>query len=169
MDQIESAEQPSASVTGAAAQAVQEKKPGTDLNLVAQAPSLKFLVPEFYSKDPDLWFWQLEATFTVNRVTTEKDKYAVVISNLSNLSSAPSRGPWPPRTSGTPFSRNWWSRRWTSLTTRGVRSSTLSQLLETRVPLSSSPQSATCSPCRSVSATSRGTSSSSLHLGLRGR
>ena len=82
MDQIELADQPPAPAAGAAAQAAQEDKPATDLNPVAWAPSIKFPVPEFYSGDPDLWFWQLEATFTVNRVTTGKDKYAVVISNL---------------------------------------------------------------------------------------
>ena len=39
----------------------QEDKTATDLNPVARALSLKFPVPEFYSKDPELWFWQLEA------------------------------------------------------------------------------------------------------------
>ena len=43
---------------------------------------MKFPVLSFYNEDPGLWFWQLEATFTVNKVTTEKDKYAVVVSNL---------------------------------------------------------------------------------------
>ena len=32
----------------------QEDKPATDLNPVAQAPSLKFLVQDFYSEDPEL-------------------------------------------------------------------------------------------------------------------
>ena len=67
---------------GASALGAQEDKPATNLNLLAQAPSLKFLVTEFYSEDPNLWFWQLEATFTVNRVMTKKDKHALVISNL---------------------------------------------------------------------------------------
>ena len=48
----------------------------------ARAPSLKFQVPDFYSEDQELWFWQLEARFQVNRLTTEKEKYAVVVSNL---------------------------------------------------------------------------------------
>ena len=62
--------------------AAQEDKPAIDVNTMSQAPNLKFPVPEFYSEDPELWFWQLEATFQVNRVTTEKDKYAGVVSNL---------------------------------------------------------------------------------------
>ena len=82
MDSIESADPPPGATVGAAALGAREEKPATDLNPVARAPSLKFRVTEFYSEDPDLWFWQLEATFTVNRVTTEKDRYAVVISNL---------------------------------------------------------------------------------------
>ena len=82
MDQIESAEQPLAPAARAAAQPAQEDKPTTALNPVARAPSLKFPVPEFYSEDPDLWFFQLEASFIVNCMTTEKDKYAEVKSNL---------------------------------------------------------------------------------------
>ena len=70
------------SVARAAAQSVQENKPAIDLNPVAWALSLKFPVPEFFYEDPDLWFFQLEATFIVNRVMTEKDKYAVVVANL---------------------------------------------------------------------------------------
>ena len=54
----------------------------TNLNPVYQAPNLRFPVPAFFTADLDLWFFQLEATFIVNRVTTEKDKYAVVIANL---------------------------------------------------------------------------------------
>ena len=54
----------------------------TDLNPVSKAPNLRFPIPGFFTDDPDLWFFQLEATFIVNRVTTEKDKYAVVVANL---------------------------------------------------------------------------------------
>ena len=87
MDQAEiesTAEQPSLSAPGArvAAQSAQENKAATVLNPVAWAPSLKFPILEFYTEDPDLWFFQLEATFILNCVTTKKDKYAVVISNL---------------------------------------------------------------------------------------
>ena len=46
---------------------------------MSKAPNLRFLVLSFCDEDPELWFWQLEATFTV---TTEKDKYVVVVSNL---------------------------------------------------------------------------------------
>ena len=56
-------------------QAAHEDKLTTDVNAALRAPM-------FYDEDPELWFWQLEATFTVNKVTTEKDKYAVVVSNL---------------------------------------------------------------------------------------
>lgn len=59
-----------------------EPKPDTDLNPVSRAPNLRFPVPAFFTDDLDLWFFQLEATFIVNRVTTEKDKYAVVVANL---------------------------------------------------------------------------------------
>ena len=51
-------------------------------NPVSRAPNLRFPVPSFFTDDPDLWFFQLEAMFIVNRVTTEKDKYAVVVANL---------------------------------------------------------------------------------------
>ena len=53
-----------------------------DVNLTSRAPNLRFPVPVFYEEDPELWFFQLEQTFIVNKVTTQKDKYAVVISNL---------------------------------------------------------------------------------------
>ena len=56
-----------------------ESKPDTDVNPVSRAPNLRFTVLEFFSEDPDLWFFQLKATFIVNRVTSEKDKYAVVV------------------------------------------------------------------------------------------
>ena len=59
-----------------------EPKPDTNLNPVSRAPNLRFPVPAFYTDDPDLWFFQLEASFIVNRVNTEKDKYAVVVANL---------------------------------------------------------------------------------------
>ena len=59
-----------------------EPKLDTDVNPVSQAPNLRFPVLEFFAEDPDLWFFQLEATFIVNRVTSEKDKYAVVVANL---------------------------------------------------------------------------------------
>ena len=63
---------------GPEGQALHQPQPCT----VARALSLKFPVPEFYTEDPDFWFWQLEAVFQVNRVPTEKDKYAVVVSHL---------------------------------------------------------------------------------------
>ena len=66
----------------ATAQAAPENKPDTDLNPVSRAPNLRFPVLEFFSKDLDLWFFQLEALFIVNRVMTENDKYAVVVANL---------------------------------------------------------------------------------------
>ena len=59
-----------------------EPKPDTDISLVSRALNLRFPVPAFFTDDPYLWFFQLEATFIVNRVTTEKDKYAVVVANL---------------------------------------------------------------------------------------
>ena len=59
---------------------VHEDKP--DINMMSRAPNLKFPVPTFYDEDPELCFRQLKVTFTVNKVTTEKDKYAVVVSNL---------------------------------------------------------------------------------------
>ena len=43
-----------------------EPKPDTDLNPVSRAPNLRFPVPSFFTDDPDLWFFQLEATFIVN-------------------------------------------------------------------------------------------------------
>ena len=49
----------------------QEDLPSTDLNPVAQAPSLKFPVQVFYSEALELWFWQLEAMFQVNRVSIQ--------------------------------------------------------------------------------------------------
>ena len=84
MDSVTETAAPSSVRTGAVngSPTVPEDKPSTDLNPMARAPSLKFPVREFYSEDPELWFWQLEATFQVNRVTTEKDKYAVVVFNL---------------------------------------------------------------------------------------
>ena len=81
MDLIEQApEQPSQAV--ATAQPAPENKPDTDLNPVSQAQNLWFPIPEFFSEDPDLWFFQLEATLIVNPMTTEKDKYVVVVGNL---------------------------------------------------------------------------------------
>ena len=78
----ESADPSLVTTVGASTLGAQEDKPATDLNPVAGAPSLKFPVPEFYPENLDLWFWQLETMFTVNLVMTEKDKYAVVISNI---------------------------------------------------------------------------------------
>ena len=49
---------------------------------VTGTPNLRFPVPNFFSEDPDLWFFQLEAKFIVNRVTSEKDRYAIVVANL---------------------------------------------------------------------------------------
>ena len=49
---------------------------------MSRAPNLRFPVPASFTDDPHLWFFQLEAMFIVNRVTTEKDKYAVVVANL---------------------------------------------------------------------------------------
>ena len=81
MDQIEQA--PEHVTPGVAtAQPAPENKPDTNLNPVSRAPNLRLPVPTFFTDDPDLWFFQLEATFIVNRVTTEKDKYAVVVANL---------------------------------------------------------------------------------------
>ena len=84
MDLIEqAAEQPSQAV--ATAQPAQENKPDTDLNPVSQAPNLWFPIPKFQSlKVPRIWIsgsfnWIM---FIVNRVTTEKDKCAVVVANL---------------------------------------------------------------------------------------
>ena len=59
-----------------------EPKPNTDLNPVSRAPNIRFPVSEFFTDDLDLWFFLLEATFIVNQVTTEKDKYAVFVANL---------------------------------------------------------------------------------------
>ena len=59
-----------------------EVKPTTDINSTSRAPNLKFPVPWFYDEDPELWFWQLEATFQEHKVMTEKDKYVGVVSNL---------------------------------------------------------------------------------------
>ena len=68
MDLIkQAAEQPSQAV--ATVQPAQENKPDTDLNPVSRAPNLRFPVLEFFSEDPDLWFFQLEAMIIVNRVT----------------------------------------------------------------------------------------------------
>ena len=69
--------------TAAAAQVpATEPKADLDTNPVSKGPpNLRFPVPAFFTDDPDLWFFQLEATFIVNRVTTE-DKYAVVVANL---------------------------------------------------------------------------------------
>ena len=53
-----------------------------DVDPTSRAPNLRFPVPVFYEEDPELWFFQLEQTFIVNKVTTQKDMYAVVISNL---------------------------------------------------------------------------------------
>ena len=81
MDEIEQA--PEHVGTPAAQPALAtEPKPDTDVNPVSQAQNLRFPILEFFSEDPDLWFFQLEATFIVNRVTSEKDKYAVVVANL---------------------------------------------------------------------------------------
>ena len=57
--------------------------PLVHVNTMSKALNLKFPVPMFYDEDPELWCWQLEGTFTVNKVTTlEKEKYMVVLSNL---------------------------------------------------------------------------------------
>ena len=81
MDSIEQApeqiEQPEQAVIPAP-----ERKPDTDVNPVSRAPNVRFPVPEFLSEDLDLWFFQLEATFIVNRVTNEKDRFGVVVANL---------------------------------------------------------------------------------------
>ena len=43
-----------------------EPKPDTDINPVSRAPNHRFPVPAFFTDDPDLWFFQLEATFIMN-------------------------------------------------------------------------------------------------------
>ena len=59
-----------------------EPKLDTDVNPVSKAPNLRFPVPSFFTDDLDLWIFQQEATIIVNRVTAEKDKYAVIVANL---------------------------------------------------------------------------------------
>ena len=53
-----------------------------DVNPTSRAPNLRFPVPVFYEEDPELWYFQLKQTIIVNKVTTQKDMYAVVIFNL---------------------------------------------------------------------------------------
>ena len=102
MDQATESAHPSLLTTvGASTLVAQEDKPATDFNQVALAPSLKFPVPEFYSEDPDLWVWKLEATFTVNHVMTEKDKYVALGDQL--LASSPRLDPQPPASPGVRF------------------------------------------------------------------
>ena len=48
---------------------------------MSRAPNLRFPVV-FYEEDPELWFFQLEQTFIMNKVSTQRDMYAVVISYL---------------------------------------------------------------------------------------
>ena len=68
-----------------AASTLAQAEPKHDTNPVTRSgstPNLRFQVPAFYTDDPDLWFFQLEAMFTVNRITSEQDKYAVIVANL---------------------------------------------------------------------------------------
>ena len=137
-----------------------EPKPDTDLNPLSKAPNLRFPVPAFFTNNPDLWFFQLEATFIVNRVTTEKDKYAVVVANLPY--SVVRRIPRNLVMEKTPY---------TILKELIVKETDLSDYQRSEKvqaptpsgtigPPTSWPQSATCSWCRTVAATARGTSSS---------
>ena len=57
-----------------------EDKP--DINPLSKDLNLKFPVPQFYDEDLELWFWQLESTFIVNKVTQSKDKYSYMVNNL---------------------------------------------------------------------------------------
>ena len=38
-----------------------------DVNPTSRAPNLRFPVPVFYEEDLELWFFQLEQTFIVNK------------------------------------------------------------------------------------------------------
>ena len=60
-----------------------EPKPDTDLNQVSRAPNLRFPVPSFFTDDPNLWFFQLEATFIVNRVTFKFNPFSLFLLNES--------------------------------------------------------------------------------------
>ncbi|XP_043274387.1 uncharacterized protein [Venturia canescens] len=41
-------------------------------------------VPQFWKNSPDLWFLQLESVFEASRITSDKSKYHLVISNLDS-------------------------------------------------------------------------------------
>ena len=127
---------------------------------MSRAPNLRFPVPSFFTDNPDLWFFQLESTFIVNRVTTEKDKYAVVVANLQY--SVVRRIPRNLVTE---------SNSYTILKELVVKETDLSDFQRseklhalppsgTSDPPTSWHQSATCSQCRTVDATAPGTSSS---------
>ena len=60
----------------------QNKDKPAIISVAAKVPNIKFPVPTFYFEDRELWFWQQESTFVVNKITTQKGMYSCVVSNL---------------------------------------------------------------------------------------
>ena len=122
-------------------------------------PNLRFQVLSFYTDDPDLWFFKLEAMFMVNRITTEQDKYAVVVANFPY--SIVQRIPRNLVTEDTPYStlKELVVKETDLSDNRDRRSCTLSPPSGTSAPATCWPASVTCSQCRTAGATAADSSS----------
>ena len=84
-DAIQTDPSPHASGTltaNAACPSTDHKYKPADINSTSKEPNLKFAVPQFYDENLELWFWQLEFNFVINKVTQSKDKFSCVVSNL---------------------------------------------------------------------------------------
>lgn len=51
-------------------------------NVVYEANKVSIKIPPFWSEKPEIWFLQVEAQFSINRITSEETKFNYLISQL---------------------------------------------------------------------------------------